>query len=398
MPQCDDHPLTLECPACASAVPAATFCGVCGAALDRQTDPLTVLLRPEVYAAAHRQPVWLPRISSTLLPRLPGPARRPFRVGLILILGAIIVLAASRVNGPLGVVSTIGGPLLFLIYVWQSDVFRDLPRRILVTAMTLGVVLGVGWWWGTGKLVAGAYGVSTGSSLMLLMEQVLNVGLLISAGGAVLMLIPALVTRRFAVPARESLDGFVVGAFGALWFSTAATTTLLAPQFAEGLMEDQSAGRLFEDSITYGIVDPIVTTAAGGLVGLALWFTPSRLPGRDPRRARLMLLLTAVLAVAWYLSVWVVDAIDVDRLLDLGAKIVITLLALVTVRCGIQIALLQEEPDPWTKDPVLCVHCEHVVPDMPFCCSCGSAARAASRTSRRLRRESPPQRELAGET
>ena len=69
-------------------------------------------------------------------------------------------------------------------------------------------------------------------------------------------------------------------------------------------------------------------------------------------------------------------------------------LALLLVRCAVQIALLHEAPDPATGAPVLCVHCERVVPDMPFCSACGAAARASSRTSRRMRRESPPVRTL----
>lgn len=332
----------------------------------------------------------MPRISSTYLPRVPGRMRKPFRAGLIGVLVAIIGLALARLNGPLGVTATIGWPLLFLIYVWQTDVFRDIPARILAVAALLGVVLGVSWWLAAGRLLAGSYGVSTGSGLML--TGVLNAGLLITAGGAVLMMMPAVLTRLMPMPmpVRESLDGFVVGSFGALWYLAAATTTVVAPQFVEGLIEEHSVGRMLKDSITYGIVSPIVTTAAGGLVGLSLWFTPDRRPGRDPKRARRALTVCTLLGAPLYFAVWAVDALGLPRPVDIAVKLGLAMLALLLVRCAVQIALLHEVPDPATGEPVLCVHCERVVPDLPFCSACGAAARASSRTSRRLRRRYPP--------
>lgn len=389
MPEHDDV-ATTDCPACDSTVPAASFCGECGARLDAPVDTWTQLLRPEFFANAHREAIWVPRVSSGLFPRIAGETRRPFRIGLITVLIAVVLLSAARINGPLGVMAILGWPLLFLIYVWETDVFRDIPARILITAMLLGAGLGVGAWLTTGKVIAGSYGITTGSGLLLLGEE-LNTGFLISLGGAALMLVPALITRLFKVPVRESLDGFVVGAFGALWYSTAATTTILAPQFAEGLQEDQDAGRLLEDSITYGIASAVVTTAVGGVVGMLLWFRVRE--GRDPRRPRAALALCAALAVGCYLAVWFVDALGLPLFADMAAKLSVAVLALIVVRSAVQIALLHEEPDPANGDPVLCVHCERIVPDMPFCVACGAAARASSRSSRRLRHEFPPIRQ-----
>lgn len=100
-----------------------------------------------------------------------------------------------------------------------------------------------------------------------------------------------------------------------------------------------------------------------------------------------------MLGAPLYLAVWVVDTLALPRLLDIALKLAFALLALLLVRCAVQIALLHENPDPSTGDPILCVHCELVVPDLPFCAACGAAARASSRTSRRLRRQSPPVRD-----
>jgi hypothetical protein len=58
----------------------------------------------------------------------------------------------------------------------------------------------------------------------------------------------------------------------------------------------------------------------------------------------------------------------------------------------VHMALLREQHDPITHEPLLCEHCGHVVPDMAFCPACGVATRASSRTSRAERREARPVR------
>jgi hypothetical protein len=384
----DDAP-TRICTACGSVVPAARFCGECGAESDRPVNRWSVLLRPRVYATAHRETLWLPRLSSTLFPRFPGEIRKPLQAGVTLVTVAIVVLSLLRMNGPLAVIATLGWPLMGTIYIWQSDVFRDIPLRIYAIATALGIAFGVGWWLTAGKMLAASYGVSTATSLQVI--AVINSIVLLNLGGAALMVLPAFVARLVRMPVRESLDGFIVGAVGALWYSIAATTTIQAPQFAEGLIEEHSAGRMFQDWATNGIVVPIVATAAGGLVGLSLWFQPRR----GAKHARGSLAIATVLAVFLYVAVWLVDAQAPPPPVDIATKLVLAVCALLTIRVAIQIALLHEVPDPASGQPLLCVHCDKVVPDLPFCSSCGAAARASSRTSRRLRHEYPPVRELA---
>lgn len=68
----DDVP-TVECPVCHSTVPAASFCGICGANPQAPVQTWTTLLRPTVFANAHRETVWLPRVTSTLFPASPVP-------------------------------------------------------------------------------------------------------------------------------------------------------------------------------------------------------------------------------------------------------------------------------------------------------------------------------------
>lgn len=107
---------------------------------------------------------------------------------------------------------------------------------------------------------------------------------------------------------------------------------------------------------------------------------------------RAALLAFPVLVGAIYLTLWVIDASRLTKVSQLALHIVMTALALLALRIGVQLALLHESTDPATGAPLLCSRCERVVPDMPFCPACGVAARAAPRASRTLRRESPPER------
>lgn len=386
-----DGVMTAVCPACAETVPAGPFCGQCGAAAKARVSAWVTLLRPSVYAAAHREPVWTPRVRSTLFPRLAGAMRRPYRSGLAVIGLAMVLFAVVRLPGMLAVTVIIGGPLLFLMYLWQTDAFSDLPRRILFTSMVLGLALGIGWWLLAGAWLADAYDVSTGSALML--RRALQVGMLITAVGGVLMVVPAVITRLFRVPVRESLDGFVVGASGALGYLAASEATIIVPQVVEGLLGGYGPARLLNRAVTHGVVSPIAVIAAGGLLGLSLWFRP----GRRAFGARQVLAVCALVAVSLYPTIWWVDEMKLPALVDVAVKLGLAVLALILIRCAVQIALLHETLDPGTGAPVLCVHCERVVPDLPFCSACGVAARASSRSSRRHRVENRPVRQPAAQ-
>jgi hypothetical protein len=209
----------------------------------------------------------------------------------------------------------------------------------------------------------------------------------VTVGGALILVLPPAVVRLLRLPVDEPLDGYVIGAFGALSYSCASGITWLFPQIFAGLLDAQSSWRMFADAITYGVIDPLTTAALGGLLGLALWFRPS---GRHSRQARTVVTICTVLMAVLYVGVWVIDALSLPHTVEVAVNLVQAGVALVTLRVAVQTVLLHETPDPANGDAVLCVHCEKVVPDAPFCVSCGAAARASSRSSRRLRRRCPP--------
>ena len=385
------EPMDHKCPACRSAVPSSPFCGECGEPQNGRRFPL----RPATFAVAPRERLELPLVTSSIFPQLAEKYRTPFRHGLFLVLTMLVAFSLLRLLGPLVVVVSFGIPLLFGLYVWRSDALSDIPAPALAASVILGGGLGAAWWIWTGNLVADEYDIPLGAASQL--QGAISFGLLVTLVGGAIMLLPALAVRMLRPPARESLDGFLIGALGALSYSAAGTITWLAPQFFQGLLNIYGPGLLLEQALLYGLVDPLTAAATGGVLGLALWFRPADRGGRQARRIRALLWILATFYLALYMAVYVLDASELPRFAEIGFNTVITAAALVTARIGVQAALLYEESQPATHAPVHCEHCEQTVPEMSFCPQCGAATRALSRSARRLRRQSPPKPAVGGE-
>jgi len=325
-------------------------------------------------------------ITSSLYPHLAESMRWPFRHGVFLVFGALLTFSMLTWLTPLLIVVCLGMPLLFALYGWQSGVFRDVSPRVLLPAIAVSAAISVTWWVWSEALVARVYDipVAVGSQLL----HGLALGLTVSLAGTGLMLAPTVVVKFFHRRVSESLDGFVIGASCALTYSAAGTIAWLAPQVAVGLVDNYAPWRLFEEAFFYGFVDPIVTTAAGGLLGLRLWFRPGSRCG-DPRRVRRILEALTAAGIVIYLAIYLVDAADLSRFTEIAVNAVLAAMSLVTLRAAIQVTLLHEEADPGTGATVVCEDCSRTVTDRPFCPGCGAASRAMSRTTRSRRFEVP---------
>jgi hypothetical protein len=382
----------MECPVCQIDVPAGEFCGLCGVPLaEHRGGDGPHWLRARAFSAAPGQRLVTPALTSSLFPHLTPRARRVFLMGLGLLVAALTVAAVCRMPAALIAVASLGLPLLFALYLRESGVSHDIPRSTLVLTVALGLILGVGWVLLTGAAVARAYGVPLGAGIA--GGRILRDGIGVPLGSMMLMLLPALVARLTWRGRREALDGYAIGALGALTFTAAATVTRLAPQFTTGMINRARPmdGLLVEAGIR-GIAMPLTAAAVGGLIGTALWFTrPSNKADQGRAFVRLTLVLIAVVVVAVYAGLGLVDVVRFPQWLQLALHLTLTGLALFALRVGLHLALLHEaHDDVRTDEPILCVECNHVVPDAPFCARCGAAMRACSRRSRQIRRENRP--------
>ncbi|HEV7853396.1 MAG TPA: zinc ribbon domain-containing protein [Mycobacterium sp.] len=370
-PAGDDGVATISCGSCGTEVSAAAFCGACGAQMSERGGGR---FRVSAYAAAPGEHVVRLSVASSLFPHLPHRSRTAFRVAFAVLFLLLMALALLRWQAPLIAISALGLPLVFVLYLYEADVYRDVTLRTLVPSAVLGIGLGVGWALATASLVSGFYDASLADADSRRLSLI--VGIAVPVGGALLMTVPAVV-MRLARPTRESLDGFVIGSVGAISFTAAATLIRLAPQFGTGVTAgDRPASVLLAQAVVQGVAVPLTAAAVGGSVGAALWF------GR--RKA----IMSSVLgALALYALLGLTEAIPALEGLHVGAHLLITVVALLGLRIALQYCLTHERHDPPNPQAqVLCPHCDHVVPDMAFCPNCGVSAAAASRASRTARR------------
>jgi hypothetical protein len=396
-PESNDQPVpTAECRVCQTDVPAGEYCGLCGCHLTPRRGEGPDWLRIRDYGAAPDEHLLQLSLASSLFPHLPQRSRTAFRIALAVVLVALIAFALLRLPAAMITVAALGLPILFVIYLRESDGFRDVPVRTWVFTAVLGIGLGVGWVLLTGPAVARSYGIALGAGVV--GTRMLRDGIGIPLGGVILMLMPAVVVRLLRPPTREALDGFMIGALGALTFTAAATLTRLAPQFAGGVVSKRPMESLLCEAGIRGVAVPLIAAAAGGLIGAALWFTrPPSKEHQHPWAVRLMLVSFAVAVLAVYLALGVIDVAHLPQVVMLVLYLALALVALFLLRIGLHLALLHEAHDEIQSDePLLCTHCGHVVPDMAFCPACGVATRASSRSSRKTRRETRPVRTDVG--
>ncbi|MGX9674209.1 zinc ribbon domain-containing protein [Mycobacterium sp. HM-7] len=388
--QLEDRPM-MECEVCQLDVPAGEYCGLCGAPLSQHSHDGPHWLRARSFSAAPGQHLLRLSITSSLFPHLSPRSRTSFMLGLIALVLALVATAMLRLPGALVAVAVLGLPVIFGIYLRESEFNRDAPRGNLWMTAGLAVALGVGWALLTGAVAARSYGIPLGAGIAA--ARMLRTGLGATLGGLILMQVPALVIRLVRPGHREALHGYAIGAHAAIYFTAAATLTRLAPQFGTGMVNrDRPLQGLLVEAGIRGLSTPIIAATVGGLIGAALWFI------RPPNKAhqhrgyvRLTLTLIAVIVAVVYALLGLIDVVQLPQLVQLAMYFALTLVALLALRVGLHLALLHEAHDDYNMDePLLCTQCGHVVPDAPFCAACGAATRASSRASRHGQRADRP--------
>ncbi len=366
------------CPHCGREVPVANFCGACGAHLVHETVRAT--RRHHAYAAFPEEPVLRLAVTSSLFPHLSHRAKVVFRTAVGLIVVALIGLALGAVEAPAIAVSALGLPLLYLLYVYEVDdptrasLFRAVPPLVI-----LGVGLGIGWGQIAGHYVNEALAPTLDARLV--RPAALAAALAVPSIAVVLMAVPVLVARAHRGRLDESLDGFVLGAVGALAFTAAATLTQLSSLFSVGQFSDQSFVGILTQVGIRGLCSPIMVAALIGLFGASIWVS---LRDDHPAGARWLAAPASALVSVLALEIGVGFA-DIARLSDaqlLVCHVSAVVVSLAAVRLGLHYVLLHEAGPSEVGSPSVCGHCHFVVPTMHFCPHCGVARRATARSRR----------------
>jgi len=377
----------VTCPICERQVPPGEFCGACGAHL--LSDAADAHGRRHAFAAHPGEHVVHLSVVSTLFPHLPHRRAAPFRIVLAAVLVLLVALGFLRLTGPAVALAVLAVPVLYLVYLYEVEVYEDEPVLVIGATFVVGLVLGIPWALTTGPVVTQQLltSLATGPSG----TSVLLAGILLPLLAQVLMLAGPAIVYFIRRAYDEALDGFTFGVAGALGFTLSTTLIELWPLLAQGPVSTSNSLNFVLAALHRGLLVPLVNGSTSGLVAGAFWLHRGEVRRQVTHNlfssVPSALALAAVVQAALGLVSVLVDsevAVVLVYALALG-------LLLLWVRIAIHHMLLAEAVEVEIGPLAPCTHCHRMVPRMAFCPHCGIATRATpksgeGRTGRTLRK------------
>jgi RsiW-degrading membrane proteinase PrsW (M82 family) len=351
-------------------VPEGDFCGHCGAHLTTASTT-----RRHAFAAVPSEPVAHLSIVTTLFPHLAHRRGGAFRWALIGGSAAVVMLAALQLFAPATAVATFLLPGLYLLYLYEVEVYESEPWLVIGATMVAGAVLGYAFAVYAGGAAAQLNNTGdTGSAFVL-------AGVTIPIVGQALMLAGPLFLYLFRRRFREPLDGLTFGAASALGFTLAKSLTTFWPLIAGPLVGSGPALDWALRLLQAGILIALINASTTGLVTAAVW-----LHRYDMHRSKgawsANVLTTLVVALGAQILVGQLSF----AIPELITQVVVTSLAtvglLLYLRVVIHQALMAEGAVHEIGPDSPCPECHRFVPTMLFCPHCGVNRLASSKHSR----------------
>src|SRR5438445_9128055 len=132
----------MRCDHCAHDVPDGVFCTRCGAHQGTTEEFGNAKLREHRYAAHPGEHVAQPSVISTLFPHLGHHKVHEFRWAFIAGMAGVLVLYLAGLITAAILVAAFLVPVLYLIYLYEAQVYRDEPALVLGFTIGGGVVVG----------------------------------------------------------------------------------------------------------------------------------------------------------------------------------------------------------------------------------------------------------------
>jgi RsiW-degrading membrane proteinase PrsW (M82 family) len=367
-----EGPPLVTCPHCGSLVPAGDFCGHCGAHLVSDSKR-----RTHSFAASPTEHVAHVAIITTLFPHLPHRRSAPFRLALLAGGALVLLLAALHLFAPATVAAVSVLPLLYLIYLYEVEVYETEPWIVIGATMVVGAVLGIAFTNVLGGSLSQRLLTGDQASAFVLAAIVIPVA------GQALMLAGPLFLFQFRGGFREPLDGLTFGAASALGFTLASSLAAFWPLLGGPLVATGSALDWAVRLTRVGLLTMLVNACTTGLVAAAIW-----LRRYDRRRAGRPWRSSVPAAIAFAFGAQIALGTIGFLLHDLILHVLVYALAatalLLYVRLVIHESLLVEGAEHEIGPDSMCPECHRIVPTMAFCPACGAARAAAPKGKPRV--------------
>jgi RsiW-degrading membrane proteinase PrsW (M82 family) len=371
----------VRCDHCANDVPDGVFCTRCGAHEGTTTTPAEAKARVNRYAAHPAEHVLQPSILTTLFPHLGHTKIHEFRWAFAVGLAGILVLYIAGLITAAILVAIFLIPVLYLIYLYEAQVYRDEPALVLGFTigggLLIGIVLTV-----VERIVYNPYqsignplhnaGIGVGALLFL--------GLLVPVVQEALKPLPALfLPNRADFP--ETVDGLVFGIAAGLGFSVAESLVAFSSALTS-LPAHVTPGNWIYDLTTLAVFQPVLQGSATGMVVAAVWrYRRGRLAAREIGGVAMAL----IAHVAFAFGTQLLKDVHVSQLFVLVWQAVIVGSVLIYVRYVLHHALLEEAAHMGFAETV-CPNCHMHIVASGFCPNCGGALTAAPASLKRARK------------
>jgi hypothetical protein len=372
-----------SCHNCGRQVPQERFCVACG-------EPLATDAR-RGFAAAPHEPWWHPRIVSSIFPHLPRADMRSFRIALAAGVALVVALCLLRLYPLALVAAAIAVPLLFLLYLWDVDVYEDEPLLVLAFTVTWGAVAGALLGYAARQLssqVALLRGSPDTHNLVWLGVILPCVGLALGLAGP-LILLPY---RNF----NDVLDGVIFGGSCAATLLAAEALANSADFLHLGFRAAGNEGLWIARLLTLGVTMPVLAAGVGGATCGAFWLR-FRSPDRD--RSAVGPLGSPLLAVPVAAGVLVGAAMAelyLKQWWTLAVTAVAAALGILWLRRLIHLGLQEEAAEQEIGPVIECPSCHEPTPAHTFCGHCGAALHALPKARAPHAAEAPRKARIGG--
>ena len=371
----------MRCDHCANDVPDGVFCTRCGAHQGTTGELRGARSREHNYAAHPSEHVVQPSVFTTLFPHLGRQKVHEFRWAFAVGIAGIIVLYSAGLIAAAILVAIFLVPVLYLIYLYEAQVYRDEPATVLGFTIGGGVVIGLvvtlveravyNPYSGVGNPLRGA-GLAAGTLLFL--------GVLVPVVQEVLKPLPALfLPSRADFP--ETVDGVVFGIAAGLGFSVAESLVAFSTALTS-LPAYMTPGNWIYQLATLAVFQPLLQGSATGMIAAAVWrYRRGRLAGRELGAVGI-----AVGAhIAFSLGTQLLRDVAAAQLFVLVWQAAIVAGVLVYVRYLLHHSLLEEAAHMGYAETV-CPNCHMHIVASGFCPNCGMALTAAPTSVKRARK------------
>jgi RsiW-degrading membrane proteinase PrsW (M82 family) len=355
----------VRCDHCGREVPEGVFCTNCGA---HQGTREPVNLRRRISYAAHPgEHVLQPGVLTTILPHLGRRRLHEFRwVFLGGLVGIFVLFVAGLITAAL-CVSVLLLPLLYALYLYDAQVYKEEPLPVAAALGLLGIGIGIGVTIGTDRLVSSEATLSftvTGGSLAM-------VGVVVPLIQEAVKTLPAVALRVRPAFRDETMDGLVFGVAAGLGFGVGESFVRFANVISD-LPVRSTPGSWIYPLLTTAVLLPLLQGTATGILCAAGWRVALG-------RVDAIAVAGVPVAVGGHIAFSTVTQVLVNhgwsQLLILAWQAAVVLLLLVYMRVLLHRALLEEAAEQGPADRY-CAHCDRIVRAEGFCPSCGMALKA----------------------